>query len=150
MPRLYFAYGSNMDPEQFRGRCPNSRVMSTAALAAHRFIITARGYASIEPHVGSLVQGVLFELTEADEAALDYFEGVRHFIYRKESMMVGWAGGEVTALVYVDNETAHGRPKPGYLERVLRGARHHGLPPHAVQEIQGWDLVEGLDQPSNF
>jgi hypothetical protein len=65
-------------------------------------------------------------------------------------MMVGWAGGEVTALVYVDNETAHGRPKPGYLERVLRGARHHGLPPHAVQEIQGWDLVEGLDQPSNF
>jgi len=138
MIRPYFAYGSNMDPEQFRSRCPQSRVLGPATLADHRFIITTRGYASIEPHVGSLVHGVLTALTEADEAALDSFEGVRHCIYRKDSMVVGLDGGELTALVYVDNETAHGRPKPGYLERVLRGARHHGFPPHAVQEIEAW------------
>lgn len=89
MPRLYFAYGSNMDPEQFGSRCPNSRTLGTATLASYRFIITARGYASIEPHDGSLVQGVLAELTEEDEAALDYFEGVSHGIYRKESLVVG-------------------------------------------------------------
>lgn len=142
MPRDYFAYGSNMDPEQFGSRCPQSRVLGPATLAHHRFFITARGYASIEPGTGSRVHGVLAELTEADEAALDYFEGVRHCIYRKESMVVGWGGGELSALVYVDNETAHGRPKPGYLERVLRGARHHGLPPDAVQEIEAWRATQ--------
>ena len=138
MPRHYFAYGSNMDPEQFGSRCPESRVLGPATLAHHRFFITARGYASIEPSVGSRVHGVLAELTEPDEASLDYFEGVRHFIYRKESMAVVWDGGELSALVYVDNESAQGRPKPGYLERVLRGARHHGLSPDAVQEIEAW------------
>lgn len=128
-----------MDPEQFGSRCPQSRVLGPATLAHHRFFITARGYASIEARTGSRVHGVLAELTEADEDSLDYFEGVRHFIYRKESMMVvGWTGSEVAALVYVDNETAHGRPKPGYLERVLRGARHYGLPPDAVREIEAW------------
>jgi len=138
MPRFYFAYGSNMDPEQFKGRCPASRLIGTAILADHRFIITARGYASIEARVGDFVHGVLFELTEDDEATLDYFEGVRNCIYRKESMMVRIEDRELRALVYVDNETAHGRPKPGYLERILRGARHRGFPPHAVQEIEGW------------
>ncbi len=142
MPRHYFAYGSNMEPEQFGSRCPQSRVLGPATLAHHRFFITARGYASIEPRIGSLVQGILAELTEVDEAALDYFEGVRHFSYRKESMMVGWGGGELPALVYVDNETELGKPKPGYLERVLRGARHHGLPPEAVQEIEAWGATQ--------
>ena len=142
MPRHYFAYGSNMDPEQFGSRCPQSRVLGPATLADHRFIITARGYASIQPRIGSLVQGILAELTEVDEAALDYFEGVRHFIYRKESTVVGWDGREVTALVYVDNETAHGRPKPGYLERVLRGARYHCLTAEAVQEIEAWGATQ--------
>lgn len=132
------SYGSNMDPEQFGRRCPQSRVLGPATLAHHRFFITDRGYASIETRIGSLVQGILAELTEADEASLDYFEGVRHFIYRKESIVVGWDGWELPALVYVDNETAHGRPKPGYLERVLMGARHHGLPPEAVEEIEAW------------
>jgi hypothetical protein len=127
-----------MDPEQFGSRCPQSRIVGPATLADHRFIITTRGYASIEPTVGNLVHGVLAELTEADEAVLDYFEGVRHCIYRKESMVVAWDDRQVTALVYVDNETAHGRPKPGYLERILRGARHHGFPQHAVQGIEGW------------
>lgn len=47
MPRLYFAYGSNMDPEQFGSRCPNSRTLGTATLASYRFINTARGYASL-------------------------------------------------------------------------------------------------------
>jgi hypothetical protein len=127
-----------MDPEQFGSRCPESRVLGTATLAHHRFIITIRGYASIEPRVGSLVHGGLAELTEPDQAALDNFEGVRHCIYRKESMVVGWDGGQVTALVYVDNETKLGKPKPGYLEQVLWGARHHGLLSNAVQEIEQW------------
>ena len=79
MPRLYFAYGSNLEPKQFGSRCPQSRVLGPATLAHHRFFITARGYASIEPSTGSRVHGVLAELTEADEASLDSFEGVRLF-----------------------------------------------------------------------
>ena len=139
MPRFYFAYGSNMDPEQFKGRCPASRLIGTAILADHRFIITSRGYASIEPCPGSVVHGVLAELTEADEASLDYHEGVQSSIYRKESLAVRTHDGLlVEAMVYVDNTTNHGQPRPGYLEQVLAGARHHGLPAEAITELERW------------
>lgn len=127
-----------MDPGQFRSRCPNSRTLGLATLAGHRFIITARGYASIEPHGGSLVHGVLAELTEGDEAALDHFEGVGHDIYRKASLALAWESREVAALVYIDNETNHGNPRPGYLERVIRGARSHGLPAAVITSIEAW------------
>lgn len=59
-----------MDPLQFEERCPNSRRLSNAVLLDHKFIMTRRGYASVIPHKDSQVEGVLYELTEADEEKL--------------------------------------------------------------------------------
>jgi hypothetical protein len=42
------------------------------------------------------------------------------------------------ALVYVDNETQIGIPKEGYLERILEGARFHGLSGGAIQGLEAW------------
>lgn len=39
---LYFAYGSNMDREAMRVRCPNSRALGRARLARHRFFIMSQ------------------------------------------------------------------------------------------------------------
>ena len=37
---LYFAYGSNLDPEQMASRCPSARVAFLARLADHRLDFT--------------------------------------------------------------------------------------------------------------
>ena len=43
----YFAYGSNMMREQMFCRCPGVTPGKITALYGYRFIINARGYASI-------------------------------------------------------------------------------------------------------
>ena len=37
---LYFAYGSNLDAEQMKARCPTARPLRTARLADHRLGFT--------------------------------------------------------------------------------------------------------------
>ncbi len=127
--QLYFACGSNMDAEQFKERCPDSETLGRAVLHDYRWIITDRGVASVSPHPGAHVYGVLTRLAADDEDALNYFKGVHQNLYRREFLAVEGTDGEVVdALVYIANDPAEGPPRPGYLERVLAGARHHDLP----------------------
>jgi cation transport regulator ChaC len=81
----------------------------------------------------------MVELTPRDERTLDRCEGVAAGIYRKEMLRVQPDDGrEAMALVYVDNETQIGIPKEGYLERILEGARFHGLSGGAIQGLEAW------------
>ncbi len=34
---LYFAYGSNLDPQEMRRKCPHARMICVAALREHTF-----------------------------------------------------------------------------------------------------------------
>ena len=134
--RLYFAYGSNMDPIQFSQRCPGSVFVGTAVLQDHLWYITGGGVASVKPYAGRNVFGTLARLTAEDETQLDRFEGVHRGLYRREFHIVEVAnGGSVKALVYMSNDDGFGTPRAGYLERVLVGASHHGLPAAAIAEI---------------
>lgn len=137
--RLAFAYGSNMDPDQFRERCPGSEVVGIAVLHDFHWCITDRGVASVRSHPGGRVFGVLLRLTAKDETRLDVCEGVHAGFYLRRILPVEMAsGGSVDALVYIAEDVGYGKPRPGYLERVLAGARHHGLPDGAIAEIASW------------
>ena len=135
--RLYFAYGSNMDPQQFHERCPGSDFVGIGVLCGYEWYITDRGVASIRPSPGGEVHGVLARLTQHDEASLDHCEGVTLNLYRRDFLTVEVKdGGRVDALVYVSNDPGVGAPRPGYLQRVLAGARYHALPDEAIARIQ--------------
>lgn len=138
-PRLYFAYGSNMWPEQMRCRCPKAIAVGPAALADFGFLINQRGVATIREEEGSLVHGVLWRISRDCEESLDLCEGVGEGFYRKERVRVERGDGKVqTALVYIDQRTRFGRPRPGYLARVLRGAMAFDLPAAYLGEILSW------------
>jgi len=47
---LHFAYGSNMHRAVMRKHAPSAVPLGVARLEGYRFIITADGYASIDPH----------------------------------------------------------------------------------------------------
>lgn len=149
--RPYFAYGSNMHPGQFRERCPGSRVVGRARLPGYRFLITTSGYASVEPSddPGAVVHGVLEELTPEDEATLDAYEGVREGLYRRDFLTVLRENNTpVQALVYVEMERREGQPRPGYLEAILEGARHHALPQEALDTLRRWQELDSLPASS--
>ncbi len=138
--RPYFAYGSNMDASQMARRCPGAGLLGTATVAGLRFVVTRAGYASVVPDSTGVVYGVLWSLAPADEVRLDVYEGVAEGLYGKATVRVQRPASHepIEALLYVATDPTPGRPKAGYLERVVDAARRHGLPPAYVAEIAGW------------
>jgi len=135
----YFAFASNMDVAQMAERCAGAECLGPATLAGHRFRIGRRGYATVEPEEGATVHGVLWGLLPRHEAALDVYEGIRHGLYRKVWLRVRSAqGDDRDALLYVAGDPASGSAVPGYMEKVVAAAEHHGLPASYVAELKGW------------
>ena len=99
-----------------------------AELADHRFVITADGYASVEPSRAQTVHGVLWRITPRDRVLLDAWENVGGGLYRAETLPVRGAGGRMAALVYFARPGPEGRAKPGYIELVIAAAREWDLP----------------------
>jgi gamma-glutamylcyclotransferase (GGCT)/AIG2-like uncharacterized protein YtfP len=136
---LYFAYGSNMDVEAMRARCPRSTPLGAARLARHRFFIMQGGYASVMRDPRLEVHGVLWDLALADVRALDAYEDVRGGLYRKVMQPVlRGQGASSRALVYVGASTQPGAPLPGYMECVLAAARQWAFPENYLRELSAF------------
>lgn len=125
---LYFAYGLNMDPVGMAQRCPRSTPLGPARLPRHRFLVTGDGYASMVRDPREEVHGVLWECPLGDIRTLDKFEELASGLYVKISQPVIVPGGAKRALIYIGRSGEPGRARSGYMETVIAGARHHGLP----------------------
>jgi len=141
LPLPYFAYGSNMDPAQMRVRCPGARVVGTATLANHRWIINSAGYATVIPSPGHTVYGVLWELTPAHLATLDEYEGLPEDIYWRTEIMVDSLTElkPVRAIIYFARSEIPGQPVPDYTEHIIRTARDFVFPESYVRELAQWE-----------
>ncbi len=136
----YFAYGSNLDVTQMARRCPDATDPRRATLDDHGWLINERGVATVEPLDGVQVHGVLWQISDHDLAVLDSAEGVP-VRYRRDRMTVQTDDGPLQAWVYVDHRVEPGAPRPGYLERIIGGAAHHGLPQRWLEYLERWDPV---------
>lgn len=151
---LYFAYGSNLDPEQMSARCPGHRTIGLARLPDHRLTFPLYsetwqgGVAGLSLAHGETVWGVLYELTDEDLAALDRYEGWRaagdrHNLYDRDKLTVelvraddGSEPRRVRALAYLARPVHPAAPSRRYMDTLLRGARHHRLPPEYVERLE--------------
>ncbi|MCB1492504.1 MAG: gamma-glutamylcyclotransferase [Rhodobiaceae bacterium] len=137
--RLYFAYGSNMSVQQMKRRCPAARPLGIAHLDGWRFIINMRGTASIVPHPGGRVEGVLWRCTSECVATLDVFEGVGKKRYRKLHVPVAGRTDGRPVLTYAGMARGEGRPIRAYLEgTILPAATHWGLSDAYRSELARW------------
>nr|WP_090275641.1 poly-gamma-glutamate hydrolase family protein [Mycolicibacterium komanii]CRL68667.1 phage-related replication protein [Mycolicibacterium komanii] len=134
----YFAYGSNLNVSQMALRCPDAVDPRPARLADHDWLINERGVATVEPFDGSEVHGVLWQLSDHDLAVVDSAEGVP-VRYRRDRLTVHTDDGPAEAWVYIDHRVEPGPPRAGYLERIIDGALHHGLPQRWVEFLERWD-----------
>ena len=138
MTTLHFAYGANMSRTVMRKYAPGARALGVAELAGHRFVITADGYASVEPARAQTVHGVLWRITPRDRVLLDAWENVGGGLYRGQTLAVRGPTGLMAALVYFARPGGEGRPKPGYIELVVAAAREWDLPPSHIRALQAW------------
>lgn len=139
---IYFAYGSNMCPEQMARRCPGGQALGRAELRDWRFLINIRTYATIEAKPGAATHGVLWSLTPGHITELDHYEAVAEGMYFKKNLIVQQDGEPVEALVYIDSVCEPGRPEPRYLQTILAGAAHFALPPEYIAGLaRDWDVT---------
>lgn len=136
----YFAYGSNMDTVQMRDRCASSLILENAQLAGFRFIINSRGVATVVSDDLSTIHGVLWQISEEDEARLDRYEGVEFGTYSKEYVRVTTEEGDgpTRALVYLAADSKEGKPRNGYIEKIIEAARRGDLPDSYVADLEKW------------
>ena len=128
--RYYFAYGSNMNLEQMKYRCPAAEVVENVRLENYRLAFRGRapgnGVATVLPEKGSCVEGVLWKITEACEKNLDFYEGFPSF-YGKESIRVkNQDGVEKEVFVYMMNaphKDVPAKPSKFYLDGILEGCK---------------------------
>lgn len=90
-------------------------------------------YLTIEPEDGCSVPVAVWEVTDADERALDRYEGFPSFYYKKELVLpiVGIKSGKVrrrTVFVYIMHEERHfGIPSHVYMRTCAEGYRDFGF-----------------------
>jgi len=140
---IYFAYGSNLDHDQIRKRCPSANGLAIAKLSDYRLAFTGKSslwggaVATIEPEPGATTWGALYALSTADCAELDRWEGAPHAYERIDvRVVVPTTGASVQAVTYRKRDRKPGKPTPAYLERIERGYRAWGLPLDALEAVQ--------------
>ena len=158
---LYFAYGSNLDPDQMKDQCPDHTVVGVAVLHDHRLgfplysNLWNSGVAGLVHAHGERVWGVLYDLSDPDMNALDQHEGWKgphnqHNLYEREVVTVelvraddGSVPRRVRATTYFPRVANPSPPSRRYLDTVLRGARHHRLPEEYLDRLGAIEAVEG-------
>jgi AIG2-like family len=135
---LHFAYGANMHRGLMRRHAAAAQPIGPAALAGHRFIITADGYASVAPALAQTVHGVLWRIMPRDRVTLDAWENVAGKLYRAKILPVRHAGRLRPALVYIARPCRTGLPKADYMELVVAAARAWQLPADYIASLQHW------------
>ncbi|KAG6355888.1 hypothetical protein INS49_015272 [Diaporthe citri] len=152
--RLYFAYGSNLSPEQMAHRCPDSIFLGKATLPEHRWQVNERGVANVvrvprrsaqEDREGrrrgrdgngddddaAVVEGLIYAISAEDERQLDLYEGVAKGRYERQNLWVDFepVRGNVFARctsASVAKAVREEREEEGGIKREERRARSWG------------------------
>lgn len=139
---LYFAYGSNMDWNQIRERCPSASFVGIAMLRDHRLAFTRKsqkrncGVADAVVDPGHSIWGVVYEVDDRDVGGLDASEGYSpgrgNNDYRREERHV-FPDGDGTkplavAVYFATPDSNPPLPNQAYKDQILAGARWWHLP----------------------
>lgn len=128
--KYYIAYGSNLNTEQMRFRCPTAEKVAAGELKDYRLEFRGRedsAVATITPAKGYSVPILTWTIEAMDEKSLDRYEGYP-FFYRKENMELEIDGEKAQAMIYIMNEGRElGMPSRYYLETILEGYAEAGF-----------------------
>jgi len=139
---LYAAYGTNLDPEQMRERCPHSPVGDAGWLEGWRLTFGGEdvgwegALATIVPDPAGRVYVVLYDVTDIDAKVLDEWEGASVGVYEKIRVRVSALGGDRLAWTYLLRAYEGGLPSCRYLALTADAAEKAGAPDDYVAELR--------------
>jgi hypothetical protein len=144
----YFAYGSNLCAETFRGRRGITWTRAvTARVPGWRLVFDKpgiamenEGYANLRPDPAGEVYGVLYELTLAELHHVELTEGVLLGNYARidvEAFLLADGAGPVRAVSLASPKQSPGiLPTARYVALVVAGAEEHRLPAEWIATLR--------------
>lgn len=142
--KLYWAYGSNLNVEQMRMRCPGARKLGR--LDVPNCALVFRGVADVAYAPGEKCPGGLWEITEENERALDAYEGVSSGLYVKRYLRIRFnaSGQEARVLYYQMKDDGIMPPAEYYLSVIEQGYRDFRLPRRYLRRAvsEAWDYKD--------
>lgn len=85
MKKYYLAYGSNLNIQQMKYRCPDAKPVGTAWIHGYQLMFKGSktgSYLTIEKAEKSKVPVVVWDVSGSDECRLDAYEGCPTFYYK--------------------------------------------------------------------
>lgn len=148
---LYFAYGSNMEWQQMRDRCPSAKFVCVAKLEDHRLAFTRKsikrgcGVVDAVAGPGDEVWGVVFQIDDRDIDTLDAKEGfvrgreTNAYVRREISVLEnGDANRPISVMTYFVAKKEMNVPSPNseYRRLLVEGAKHWHLPAEYITKLE--------------
>jgi gamma-glutamylcyclotransferase len=149
---LSFAYGSNMDWNQMRDRCPSAQFVCVALLRDHRLEFTRYsvdrkcGVADAVAQEAAEMWGVVYQIPETEIARLDRRERFRpgsereKNAYVREERHVYRDGNEEQPLLvhiyFANHEPDPPLPSAQYKQLIVGAAEYWHLPQTYIDELR--------------
>jgi hypothetical protein len=139
---LYAAYGSNLDPKRMALRAPHSPLRSFGWLVGWRLTFGGKqtswdgALATLVEDEGHQVYVGLYDVTPADEQALDEWEGLSTGQSRKIHVRAQTLDGDALAWVHVLDAYEGGMPSAHYLGMLADAAEAGGAPADYLAELR--------------
>jgi gamma-glutamylcyclotransferase (GGCT)/AIG2-like uncharacterized protein YtfP len=122
----------NTNLDQMAARCPGAVCLGPAWIEGYALVF--RHFADIEPAVENYCDGVLWEITDDNLAALDRLEGYPYH-YTRFTVVVHTDRGSDTALVYQMTDQSYEQPPSNhYFNTVYEGYEQNSVDTHQLIE----------------
>ena len=123
----YIAYGSNMVQEQMAYRCPDARLIGMGYLPGARLEFYLHATVERSQINGAPVPVAVWEISEADEAMLDRYEGFPSYYVKAERTVHMTDGSEIKGMIYLMNQKRVSPPTRDYYDGILRAYQALGF-----------------------
>lgn len=148
--KIYAAYGSNMNIQQMKMRCPKAKLLGTGTIEGYRLIFrgSGRGVANIEELSGRTLPIVLWEITSRCEESLDIYEGYPRLYVKKDVEVVNSKGEKIQAFVYIMAEEytdSPALPSVSYLHSIWQGYTENKLDTDVLRKSI-CEITEEIDE----
>lgn len=134
---LYVAYGSNMNLEQMKYRCPNSKVVCNGKMVGWKLIFNIHADVIKTNNNKDKVPVVVWDIADEDWSRLDMYEGYPSY-YVKENVLVKLDNGKTKeAVVYVmaDNRKGICPPYQNYFNCIEVGYIENDIDTEYLYEV---------------
>lgn len=134
--KLYWAYGSNLDPDQMQKRCPGAEQVARLVVPESRLVF--RIVADVESAgEDDMIHGGLWRITDEHEEELDRCEGAHLADGRYVKAVVkARVKGKIEKCLYYRMRSQKGimRPTRQYYRTIERGYRAFGYDPALLEK----------------